>query len=136
MRIVALELPAHAQRKGHVFEHSEMRPDRIGLEHHSHVALVDRHQDVAGRRRKGAPQQRDLTGIGRLQAGEQTQRGSLATAGRAEEGEEFTRRDGESDSVNDRGLAVTLHDVRKFEKYVTRQDKPSPRPLFGGLLTL
>src|ERR671914_3082134 len=106
-----------------------MRPDRVGLEHHSHVAFIDRDENISGRCRQCAPLQRDLTGVGCLQAGEQTQRGGLAASGWAEEGEEFTRRDGESDPVNNRGLAVTFDDVRELKKYVTRQNQTSPRPL-------
>ena len=42
-RDLGLRQLAHAQAVGDVVEHRHVRPDRVGLEHHRHAALLGRH---------------------------------------------------------------------------------------------
>ena len=45
--MIAARRAAHAQRVGDVVEDRHVRPDRVALEHHAHVALLGGHEHVA-----------------------------------------------------------------------------------------
>src|SRR6478609_8514567 len=90
---------SHAKRKGDVLENAHVRPDRVGLEHHSESALVGGHvhpllRACAGREQHVAAH-RDDAGIRLLQARDGPQRGRLAASRRAQQGEQLARLDGE-----------------------------------------
>ena len=71
-----------------------MREERVGLEHHRDVAI--------GRRETGdiAVADGDLAGGRHFETGNHAERRGLATAGGAEEGDEFARFDMEVDVVH------------------------------------
>ncbi len=84
---------AHPQPEGHVAERVEVREEAVRLEHHPGVATVGRHPgDVLA-------VDQHLAGVGVFEPGEHPQRGGLAAAGGAQQGEEFTRPDGEVEAV-------------------------------------
>src|SRR3990167_1739616 len=65
-----------------------MRPDGIGLEHHSEIALVERDENVARRRKHHPSINRNLAGERPLQACNRTQGRGLAATGGPKQGEE------------------------------------------------
>ncbi len=97
-----------------------VRIERVALEHHGDVAVtrigrgdvlvVDQH--TAGGRR--------------VEAGENAQRGALARAGRAEQGEELARLDVEIDALQRGELAVHLDDVAKTDLTLAAHRRPPP----------
>ena len=76
--------PLHFERIGDIVEHVEMRPDRIGLEHHSDRALVHRNEDAA-RVRDHASADRDRALLGPLEAGDAAQDRGLAAPARTKQ---------------------------------------------------
>jgi hypothetical protein len=65
---------AHAEPKGHVLRHRAMREERIGLEHHAHVAPVHRQVgDVLAT-------DMDAAGVRQFEARDHAQRRGLAAA--------------------------------------------------------
>ncbi len=83
------------QGEGHVLAHRHVRVERIGLEHHGQVAL--------GRADIGdvAPVQFDPPAADLLEPGDQAQQGGLATAGGADEDDEFAVADVQVDALDD-----------------------------------
>ena len=101
----AVELP-ELQAVGDVLGDRHVRPQRVALEHHRHVALLGRQR--APRRGHHAVAQHDLAG-GRLgEAGKQAQRRGLAAARRSEQAHERAVLDLERHVVERNGIAETL----------------------------
>ena len=99
----------HGRAIGDVLEHRHVREQRIGLEHHAHVA-------VGGRElRHVAAADQDLALARHLEAGDHAQGRGLAAAGGAEQGHELARLDGEGDVVHGRDGAVALGHVAEFD---------------------
>ena len=83
LRAVAAVLAAQLEPEGDVVEHGQVREQAVGLEDHPHVALVRRDPgDVLAAHRDGA-------GRRLVEAGEDPQRGGLAAARRAEQGDQL-----------------------------------------------
>ena len=79
----------YAQGIGRVLEHAHMRPDGIGLEHHSDIAVIQR-DVLAGRGIEHlVSADQDAPRIGRFQAGNGAQRGRLAATRRAQQREQL-----------------------------------------------
>ena len=93
---------AQLERVGDVLEHGHVRPDRVRLEDHAEVALVGRHERRRRRRGDDAPAQRDLAGVGTLEAGDQAQGRGLAAAARPEQREDLAAPDLERRAVHRR----------------------------------
>ena len=86
-----------------------MREQAVRLEHHAHVALVRGHLgDVPAADRHGARG-------GLVQAGEDPQRGRLAAARRAEQGDQLTRLDVQGQPVERLDGAVDPGQVVEFD---------------------
>jgi hypothetical protein len=93
--------PAQPQSEGHVLPHRHVREQRIGLEHHAHIALGGR--DVGNVFAADG----DVAGVGVLQPCEQAQRGGLAAARRAEQRDELAGMQGQVEPVQrDDGTVV------------------------------
>ncbi len=90
---------AHAQAEGDVVAGVQVREEAVGLEDHAGVAAV------GGDPGDVLAVHQDLSGVGLLEPGEHPQRGGLAAAGGAEEGEEFAGLGGEVESVEGHGRA-------------------------------
>ena len=81
-----LRLPAGrgqaAQLEGvaHVLRHAHVRPERVGLKHHGDLARLRRQASLG--RGDGLATQPDLSGVGCLEASDETQQGGLAAARR------------------------------------------------------
>ena len=82
------------QAESHVVFHRQVWKERVGLEHHRHGALFgrDRHQGLAV--------QGDFAFRNVLKSGDHTQGRGLPTAGRSQEGHEFSGLNVEVDAVN------------------------------------
>ena len=94
---------------GDVVEHRHVREQRVGLEHGVDVALVRR--DADGR----AAVDLDLALRRLVEAGDHAQRGRLAAAGRAEQGEELARAHVEIDRVDRDQLPKSLRDAAQLD---------------------
>jgi hypothetical protein len=93
--------PAQPQPEGHVLPDGHVREQRVGLEHHAHVALAGRQPgDVLAGHRDGS-------GVGVFQPREQAQRGCLAAARRAEQRDELAGPQGQVEVVQGDHGAVT-----------------------------
>ena len=66
---------------------------RVGLEDHAHPALLGIEEHALRRRGEQRARRRDLARVGRLEAGDEPQRGRLAAAARPEQGHERPGRD-------------------------------------------
>ncbi|HCH36473.1 MAG TPA: hypothetical protein DEU67_00480, partial [Acidobacteria bacterium] len=75
-----------------------MGPDGVRLEHHANVSLVDRHRPALPAREEINLAQRDLAGVGDFQSRDAAKRGGFSTSARPQQGEEFSRFDGKTDS--------------------------------------
>ena len=96
------------QAEGHVFEHGEVRVERVGLEHHS---------DAATRRLllgDVAPFDLDLAGGSLLEPGDHSEERGLAAAGRADEDGELAAVDFHRDAVDDLGGPEGLLDLAEL----------------------
>ena len=82
-------MPRHPQRIGCIFEHRHMRPDRIGLEHHSDFPPVERNVFACLAAEHFLPANGDPAGIRRFQPRNGTKGGCLAATGWAKQGEQF-----------------------------------------------
>ncbi len=88
---------AHAQSEGHVVDGVQMREEAVRLEHHAGVAAVGRDvRDVLAVHQYGS-------GVGVFEPREHAQRGGLAAAGRAEEGQELSGAYGQVEPVEGDG---------------------------------
>jgi hypothetical protein len=103
------------ERVGDVLEHGHVRPDRVGLEDHPEVALVGRHEVPPGRGRHHPIAQGDLARVGLLEAGHEPQRGGLAAAAGAEQGEDLAAPDRQRNGIHRRRLAEPLADAVERE---------------------
>ncbi len=90
---------AHPQTEGDVVGGGQVREQAVGLEHHAGVALV------RGDRGDVLAVDQDLARVVLLEAGQDAQRGGLAAAGRAEQGEQLTGPDGQVEAVQRGGGA-------------------------------
>ncbi|CAM5619120.1 hypothetical protein SBADM41S_04734 [Streptomyces badius] len=89
----------YARPEGHVVAGVQVREEAVGLEDHSGVA------PVGGDASDVLAVDQDLAGVRLLEPGEHPQRGGLAAAGGAEEGEQFAGFDGEVEPVEGHGRA-------------------------------
>jgi len=94
---------AQLQRVGHVLLDRHVRPNGVRLEDHAHVALVGRDEQPLAGQDDRAFFEIDGRLIRRFQAGHDAQRGRLAAAAGAEQGEYFALLDVEREVVY-RGL--------------------------------
>ena len=77
--------PAHLQAERHILPRGHMREERVGLEHHAHVALVGAEGRDVGAAKK------DLAAGYLVEARDQPERGGLAAARRPEESHQLAR---------------------------------------------
>ncbi len=90
-----------------------VREQRIGLEHHSDLALVRwQRRDVLAFDQDGA-------GVGALEAGDHPQDRGLAAAGGPEQGHELALVEGEADALDDGVAAKGLHQVLEPEEVLS-----------------
>src|SRR5262249_23062151 len=89
---------AHLETEGHVLRHRHVRPDRVALEDHRHVALLGR-QGGDGRR-DDVTVHRDGALAGLEEAGDHPERRGLPAAGRAEERDELAVRKRQAEGVD------------------------------------
>ena len=94
LRDLALADAAHAQPEPDILRHRPVRKQRVGLEHHAHVAPMHRHVSEV------APAHHDHALVRLLEPGDHPQRRGLAAAGRAEQREELARPHVEIDRVD------------------------------------
>ena len=100
---LVLRHPPHLEAEGHVLGHRHVRPDRVALEDHRHVALLGRQR---GARRGDAPAVHLDGALTRLEeARDHPEGGRLAAAGGAEQRDELAGLQGEREAV-DRGHAT------------------------------
>src|SRR5205814_683711 len=83
----ARELAAEAEAVGDVLRDRHVRPERVALEDHRHAPSLRRHHAL--RRRESPLAHPDLAGLRLEEPGDETERGRLAAAGRAEERDEL-----------------------------------------------
>jgi hypothetical protein len=95
---------AHLEAEDDVFEHGLVRPYRVVLEHHAHTAGVRRHH--LARRREEPSVHHDGAGVGHDIAGDQSQRGRLAAAARAQQGDELVVLDVEVEIGHSRHIGI------------------------------
>ncbi len=92
--------PPQPEREGHILEHGEVRPDRVGLEHHPHVSLLwgqEAHVPASG---DDAVVEKDLSVVRVLQPGDEAEGSTLAAAARAKQREDLSMPYGEAQSVD------------------------------------
>ena len=97
--------PAHfarAQRVGDILPHRHMRPHRVGLEHHPHIAQPRRHQHPLARRGHQIPAEADLPARRMLQPGHAAQGRGLAAARRAQQHHNLPGSDGKTHPIHRR----------------------------------
>jgi hypothetical protein len=93
---------ADAQAVGDVLGHAQVREERVGLEHHAHVAAVHRHA------RQVALAEEQPTGGRRLEAGDDAQQRRLAAARGPDEAHQRAAGDAQVDVVQGHGGAEAL----------------------------
>ncbi len=91
--------PAHDQWQRHVLLHRHVRIERVVLEHHGDVAVGGA---AAGNIGAGDG---DGPAVGAFEARDDAEQGGLATAGRADKGDEGSRVEGERHALEDTRLA-------------------------------
>ena len=121
---------AQAQAVGDVLEHGHVRPERVALEDHRHVAALGRLGAVRARDRPPADPDGALVRLD--EAGHQPQRRGLAAAGRAEKADEEAFVDRQRNVLHDRGVAVALGQTCKLDK----GHRPSRRAPHGRTLVM
>ena len=124
----------HLQAVSHVLRHSQVRPQRVVLKNHARVAPMRRHTA----HRLVAEEQ--LPCVGLIETRDQPQQRRLATAGWAEEEEEFLLVDPQRNVFQHGGVAESLrqvlnryaHDSSRGERAESREradcDFVGPRP--------
>src|SRR5262245_20661527 len=121
---VAIDL-AQLESVGDVLGDRHVRPQRVALEDHRHVAPLGGQR--ARRRGDDPVAYPDLAG-GRLdEARDQAQRRSLAAAGRPEQAYEAAVLDGERDVVDDCEIAVALGEPPQFDRRHALASSPLDR---------
>ncbi len=95
-----------AQRIGDVFKHVEMRPDRIGLEHHADRAFMHRHEDAGCGIGHDAPADLDSAALGLFEAGNAAQCGGFSATAWTEQRVTLRIRDFEADVIDGRHRAI------------------------------
>ena len=111
LRRSALPMPRTFEAEFHVLQGGHVREKRVGLEHHGHLALVDRHAgDVLAA-------DHDAAALDVFEAGERAQRGGLAAAGAAEQHDHFAGLDVQVEVVErvNGGAGVDLDDVAHLD---------------------
>ena len=119
---------AHFEAEFHVLQGGHVREKRVGLEHHGHLALVDRHAgDVLAA-------DHDAAALDVFEAGERAQRGGLAAAGAAEQHDHFAGLDVQVEVVErvNGGAGVDLDDVAHLDGAAAALDAVFEQGL-GGL---
>ena len=96
---------AEPQAEGDVFEHGEMRPQGVPLEHHAGVPLF------RGERRDFEIAEPDEARRGGLEARDHAKQGGLAAAGRAQQEEQPTGGHGQVDARHGGRGSETLDDL-------------------------
>ncbi len=119
--------PAQRQAVGDILRDRHMRPERIALEDHRHVATLRR--QAAALPGQAPPADVDLARGRRDEAGDQPQRRALAAAGWADHAEQFAVAHGNVDGVHDGLVAVLL---RQPDECHLRHIEPQ-RPVKFGL---
>ena len=97
---------AKAQAIGDVFGDRHMRPQRVALEDHRHVAPLRRHRSL--RRGHDAAADEDFPRRGFDEARDQPERRGLAATGRAKQANQHAVLDLERNIVDDRRRAIAL----------------------------
>ena len=105
---------AGAQTEGDIVGDRQMREQRIVLEHHADVPLLDRHVD-GGAGHQFAIED-DFAGRDRLEAGNATQHRGFAAAGGAEQAADAAPFEAEGDAIEYRLAGVGAGDVGQFEE--------------------
>ena len=109
---VAIDLP-QAKPIDDIFGDRHVRPQRVALEDHRHVALLGRQR--ARRRGDDALAHADLAG-GRLdEAGDEAQRRGLAAAGRAQQAHQAAMLDRQRHIIDRRMRSVVLSQAPQFD---------------------
>ncbi len=119
-----------AQRIRHVLEHVQVRPDRVGLEHHANRAVVHLDEDAARRVGHDAPADRDGPGVGVFEAGDAAQRRGLAAAAGTEQGIALAVGDIEADAIDDVDRA--LRAAKGLRQPLDSEHASSPRSARTG----
>ena len=88
--------PLRLSRKRHIAEYVEMRPQRIGLKNDTDAAILWR--DMAFWSADLGVTEPDFAAIGYFEPGYEAQKRRFSTAGRADNREEFARRDVSGDT--------------------------------------
>ena len=107
-----------------------MRPDGVGLKHHADVALVRRDENAAREGIDELARDGDFAFARGLQAGEATQRGGLAAAGRPEERVELPFLDLQidpADGVNLPGVALVANMQARDADHLAREGRLDER---------
>src|SRR5262249_5434503 len=130
--------PADPQREGDVLEDRHVRPDRVRLEDHADIAAVGGDEDAAARGGDDGGLERNLPGIGPLQAADRSERRRLATPGGTEQREKLPRGHLEAHAVAGgdvpAAIAEDLDQVTNLDHGSTpsgsagQRGRPSPPP--------
>src|SRR5690606_1702785 len=117
---------AHAQRESDVLKDAHMRPDGIGLSDHSHAARFRRQKNIGVSTGIGhfTAIDNDLARVRPLEAAASARRRRFPAAARAEENEELTLLDFETDPVDRPEASIALAEVSYAGK--TRQLQSLP----------
>src|SRR5262249_39018019 len=91
---------AMPERIGNVLLDRHMRPDRVGLEHHTDVARARRYLNAVGRRRHHAPAHTHAPGRGMLESGDAAPRRGLAAVGGTEQHYDLAGRHVKADPIH------------------------------------
>ena len=118
----AVEL-AQLESIGDVFGNRHVRPQRIALKNHRHVAPLRRQRPR--RRRYQLVADPNFAGRRLDEARDQPQRRRLAATGRPEQADQPAVLDGERHVVDDRNLSITLGQAPQFNR---RHARPPRRP--------
>jgi len=92
-----------------------MRPDCVGLEHHAEPALFRRQVEPTGGCRDAFPSNENLTAVGLIQTGDQTQRGGLAATGRPQQGEDLSTFDRKAHAVDGSDRTEAFDHIAKLK---------------------
>ncbi len=98
----------HLEGKPDIAADRHVRPDRIGLQHDSELALRRRQIDPCRHVEHRTAGDRDQPLIGRLEAGDRAQDRGFAAAARPEQGERLARSDLERHAIDRCQVAVAL----------------------------
>src|SRR5258708_27272276 len=115
----------YPQGIGRILEHAHMRPDGIGLEHHSNIAVIERYVFPGRGIEHFDSADLDAAGIRRLQPGNGAQRRGLAAARWTEQREQLAFGDVEVDA-QDAAAGLSLEaDILLLEIFDVKHRSPS-----------